>query len=263
MSNFIIAAAQIGAVKGDIAENIERHLKLVRLAAANQVRMVVFPELSLTGYEPELVGELAMEMDDPRLAPLKQAAVEHDLVIVAGTPLRNHGAKPYIGFLVLDPVKTTAYHKYHLHPGEERYFIPGESESHLIHRDGETIGLAICYDVNHPSHATAAAESGATIYAAGVLMMSGYGDAVKQMQQYARQHHLAVLMANYNAPTGGYIPAGQSAVWDNMGNLLAKASQSDDALVLLVRQGQEWSGKVVSIEMGGDEMKKISRHKRL
>ena len=46
-----IGAAQPEPSRGDVAENLERHVRLVRLAAKHEVQTLVFPELSLTGYE--------------------------------------------------------------------------------------------------------------------------------------------------------------------------------------------------------------------
>ena len=54
-----IAIAQIAAIKGNIEKNIENHLKWIKLAIQNNAGVLVFPELSLTGYEPELAEILA------------------------------------------------------------------------------------------------------------------------------------------------------------------------------------------------------------
>ena len=61
MSNFKIAAAQVASVRGDIARNIAAHAAAIEAAANHDVSVLVFPELSLTGYEPELAAEVAME----------------------------------------------------------------------------------------------------------------------------------------------------------------------------------------------------------
>ena len=53
-SKMRISVAQIESVKGDIANNIIKHKKVINLAIKNKVEVIVFPELSLTGYEPTL-----------------------------------------------------------------------------------------------------------------------------------------------------------------------------------------------------------------
>jgi predicted amidohydrolase len=56
-----IGKAQIELTKGDIEKNIEIHKRWIKRAVAENADLVAFPELSLTGYEPALAGELAME----------------------------------------------------------------------------------------------------------------------------------------------------------------------------------------------------------
>jgi predicted amidohydrolase len=47
-----ICAAQTRPVRGDIQTNIDNHKKLIDLAVSNGADIIIFPELSLTGYEP-------------------------------------------------------------------------------------------------------------------------------------------------------------------------------------------------------------------
>ena len=54
-----IALVQARPVKGDIEANIAAHKRLIGLAVLNGADMIIFPELSITGYEPELANELA------------------------------------------------------------------------------------------------------------------------------------------------------------------------------------------------------------
>lgn len=50
---------------------------------------LLFPELSLTGYEPDLAREMALLADDARLAPLAALAVKLQLPTTVGVPLRG------------------------------------------------------------------------------------------------------------------------------------------------------------------------------
>ena len=52
---------QTRPIKGDIHHNIENHTKFIELAISHRADMVVFPELSITGYEPTLAKELATD----------------------------------------------------------------------------------------------------------------------------------------------------------------------------------------------------------
>lgn len=174
MSCFTLAAAQYPAAAADIACNLERHLEFVAQAAQQQVQLLVFPELSLSGYELANAAELALTLGDPRLQPLSAAAQSHQMTIIVGAPLRS-GQALHIAALIFHPNgAVAAYTKQHLHGAEQQRFLPGNGGTLLeIHR--QRIALAICADTSQPGHASAAALAGAQIYAAGVLVSeAGY-----------------------------------------------------------------------------------------
>ena len=121
----LVAAIQSLSIKGDIAANVARHVALASQAAALGVRLALFPELSLTGYEPEIAAAAALRGADSRLAPLAALARRSGMIIVAGAPLRIEGAL-YIGALSFLPDGRVAeYTKQHLHAGEETVFAAG------------------------------------------------------------------------------------------------------------------------------------------
>jgi predicted amidohydrolase len=245
---FVIAAAQSCSIKGDIESNARAHVEMVRIAAEHRARLVVFPELSLTGYEPELTAGLAMKADDLRLDPLKECSRRCGITIIAGAPVFRPKGKPYIGAWIFSPRRILLYRKRHLHPGEERFFSEGTGESQIIFVDGVRVGTAICADINHPSHAETAAKRGAEVYAVGALISeSGYAADARYLRQYATEHSMAVLMANHGSPSGGYRSAGRSAVWDEKGRRVAEAESSGPALVLAAMDRGTWSGETVRL----------------
>lgn len=67
-----ISIAQIEAIKGDIEKNLDKHLQFIEAASSGQSDLIMFPELSLTGYEPGLAKELATHSMDDRLNPLQK-----------------------------------------------------------------------------------------------------------------------------------------------------------------------------------------------
>src|SRR6188472_4663083 len=100
--NHSIGVAQTCPIRGDVEANVAEHLRCVRLAAKHGVSLLVFPELSLTGYELALAAERAFTVDDPRLEPLREAARSQALTLVVGAPLRVDD-RLHIGALVLSP----------------------------------------------------------------------------------------------------------------------------------------------------------------
>lgn len=248
MTALTLAAAQSVSIAGDVHANIQQHLRLMRAAAEHGVQLLVFAELSLTGYEPSLAAGLAIAPEDPVLAPLREMARELRLTAVVGMPIRL-AAQPgvLIGALVLGADGSLAvYTKQHLHPGEEVAFLPGQGGAAL--RWGEDrIALAVCADFSHASHPRAAAESGVNVYAASVLISeSGYATDSALLQGYAVEHGMLVLMANHGGPSGGWACAGRSAIWSPQG-LIAEAPGTGNALVIAHREDGCWVGRQVAI----------------
>ena len=98
----ILAAAQFRSKAGDVASNIDRHLQFADEANRHGADIIVFPELSLSGYEPTLAEGLETTADDTRFEPLKRQAQALTMTICAGMPLMTSG-KPEIGMIVWQP----------------------------------------------------------------------------------------------------------------------------------------------------------------
>ena len=248
MTALTLAAAQTTSIAGDVPANLQRHLAFMRAAAGHGVQLLVFPELSLTGYEPSLANELAIAPEDARLAPLREMARELRLTAVVGMPIRlAPGSGVLMGALVLGADGSLGvYTKQHLHPGEEAAFIAGQGGAALEWGD-DRIALAVCADFSHASHPRTAAGSGASVYAASVLISeAGYAADTTLLQGYAAEHRMLVVMANHGGPTGGWTCAGQSAIWD-AGGLVAAAPGTGEALVIARREAGRWTGRQVAI----------------
>ncbi|WP_158700975.1 carbon-nitrogen hydrolase family protein [Phytohalomonas tamaricis] len=246
MNNFKIAVAQVPSVKGDIACNIATHLQAIAVAGAEGVSVLIFPELSLTGYEPELAAALAFTCDDSRLAPLIEAARAHNLYIIVGAPLAGDPL-PRIGALIVSPTgEVSSYAKMYLHEGEECYFSPGDAH-HLLDIGGHTMALAVCADTSQAAHASACAAQGADIYLTSMLISAnGYEHDTVQLASYARDHKMLVAMANHNRPTGGLAAIGKSAMWTAAGRL-ACADEAQSALVTAQTTAAGWIAEVVTV----------------
>ena len=253
MSHFIIAAAQITCLAGNIDVNIERHAQAVALAAKHHVNLLIFPELSLTGYELELARKLGLTLQDPRLEVLRTQAKRYNMTIVVGAPLGcSDGDALYIGAVVFSPDGTLySYTKQYLHGEEPDFFVPGQGGPQL--NVGEkTLGLAICADIAEPSHPKYAADHGADIYGAGVLISEpGYEKESAMMRGYAEEHGMAVIMANHCAPTGGWTPAGKSAIWSELGHAIVVAPADQDAIAIAKSTDNGWHGQVELLSYQG------------
>ena len=244
----ILAAAQSASLPGAVEENLVHHLRVAEAAVKHGAHLLVFPELSLTGYEPALARAHTVGPDDPRLDPLRRLAGEAALAVVVGAPLPGVGGALHIGALAILPDGSVATDtKEHLHPGEEAVFAPGPGGP-TLDVGGASVALAICADTTHPEHAAKAAVRGARVYAASVFITpKGYAADAALMQRYAAEHRMCVLMANYRAPSGGFVPAGRSAIWSEDGALVAACSGLEEAIVVGRRTDDGWDGLVVPV----------------
>ncbi|MDR7285966.1 putative amidohydrolase [Pseudomonas corrugata] len=249
MTPFTIAAAQSISVAGDLAANIVRHQRFMQVAAEQGVQLLVFPELSLTGYERGLAAGLAIVPDAKVLQPLREFAREVSVTSVVGMPIRLSDDSPVlIGALVFGADGSLeVYSKQHLHPGEEVAFAPGTGGP-MLTIGADTVALAVCADFSHARHAASAAEQGAALYAAGVLITeNGYAPDTALLQGYANTHSMTVLMANHGGATGGWESAGRSAIWASDGSLIAAAPGTGNVMVVARREAGEWRGHIVDI----------------
>jgi len=88
-----ICAAQTRPVTGDIPANIGNHDKLIGLAVAGKADLIIFPELSLTGYEPTWAKKLAVKWDDARLDVFQE--ISDTRHIPSGWEYRSNAARSF------------------------------------------------------------------------------------------------------------------------------------------------------------------------
>ena len=80
-----------------------------------------------------------------------------------------------------------------------------------------------------------------------LISEKAYGAESALLQGYARDHDMAVLVANYSGPSGGYVSAGRSAFWAPGGHCVAAAPDDSPSLVWAARGDSGWTGGVVEL----------------
>ena len=214
-----IAVAQPQCVPYDVAANAVTHAATVRSAGA---RVVVFPELSLTGYE---LDAAAITVEDPRLMPIIEARAETGSLALVGAPVRGEAGRSHIAMLAVDGTgATVAYRKMWLGGTESDRFSPGGKPA-ALDVDGWRLGLAICKDTGIPQHASDTAALGIDAYVAGILESAE--DAARQdehARRVATDHRVWVAVASFAGSTGGYAQvAGRSGIWSSDGVVVTRA----------------------------------------
>ncbi|RMT84185.1 carbon-nitrogen hydrolase family protein [Pseudomonas viridiflava] len=244
----ILAAAQFHSERGQLARNLDGHLTFMRHAAERGAHYLLFPELSLIGYEPEIARELAVDPHDNRLDPLRSLAMQLNLTTTVGMPLKGPSDTVLIGALTFTAQgEVIAYAKQYLHPGEDAVFRAGSTDCFLP-LEQQLVGLCVCADFSHPEHVQRMAAGNAWVYAASVLISpGGYENDAALLQGHARRHGLPVLMANHGGPTGGWESAGRSGLWNEKGNWVGGLEAAGNGLVIATCQPQGWQVQTVRL----------------
>lgn len=234
-----ICAAQIGSVKGDISSNIDLHLKFIDQAIGHSADLIIFPELSLTGYEPALAKELATDQDDRRFDVFQDISDTRHISIGIGMPTKN-AAGVSISLILFQPHRNRqTYSKKYLHADEEPYFTrdPNPNRISFIHSN---IALAICYEISIPAHAEDAFKNGAEIYIASVAKSAnGVEKAYVTLAELAKTYSKTVLMVNSIGPCDDFNCAGKSGAWNKQGELMGQLDDLHQSLLLLDSETQE------------------------
>jgi predicted amidohydrolase len=212
-----LAVAQPPCVAFDVAANAVAHAETVRAADA---RVVVFPELSLTGYE---LTAPVLDPSDDRLRPLVEACADTDTVALVGAPVDG----PHIAMIsVAGDAVRVIYSK--LYPGgaEPARFLAGGGPA-VLEIDGWRLGLAICKDAGVPEHAAATLALGADVYVVGSAKQPDEAAVQEERaRRVATTYGVWVAVASFAGPTGSgeYDPAaGRSGIWRPDGTVAARA----------------------------------------
>lgn len=245
-----VAAAQTIPLRGDVDANLAAHARFVRAAAEEGIELIVFPELSLTGYELDLAPELAFIERDRRLSPLRELAATHAMTLIVGAPVRL-GVRLHIGAFVVSPDGSLGlYTKRYPGAGEETVIHPGDRSS-IVRLDGHAGAVAICADANHAEHPANAAAAGARIYLVSTFITPAELDRKTGiLRTYAVRHRMAVVFANYGGASGGLEPGGRSAVWSERGEVVAQLQGIGPGLVVGTETSAGWRGRAVDLEAG-------------
>lgn len=223
-----IAVAQPVCHSGDVAANARAHAGAIRAAGA---RLVVFPELSVTGYE---LDAPAVPPEDPRLSPIVDACLETGSVALVGAPVDGGRGKDSIAMLAVDGTGArVAYRKMWLGSTESGRFAAGP-EPAVLELDGWRLGLAICKDAGVPQHWADTAALGIDAYLAGSVKAVDEGELQdERARRVATEYGVWVAVASgAGSHGGGYEPAaGRSGIWAADGSVVGQAGSDPGEMV--------------------------------
>jgi predicted amidohydrolase len=226
-----IAVAQITSEPADVEANVAQHAELIAEAQRQGARVVVFPELSLTGYELDAVARdpsLAVTREDARLRPL--AAACDGAVAVVGAPVAEDGRR-VLGAVVVDADGVRdVYAKQYLPDDEARVFAPGDRDA-FLDLDCTRLALSVCFDSKHAEHAARCRGAGADAYLVGAMFVVGEERMVaERMAGRARDFGLWIALAQHAGASTYGEACGGSGVWSPDGESVVRLGTESPAL---------------------------------
>jgi len=240
-----LALAQINTKLGNVPANLEKHLTLAKQAWQDGVDLLVFPELSLTGYVlQDLVPAVSCRpvADDPIFSRLLEASRDIDLLV--GFVDEDSRHRFYIASAYLSQGEVLhVHHKVYLPTyglfDEGRFFAPGDSVRAFDTRFGR-FGMLICEDFWHASPPyllwqdgadlllLSSASPGRGLNGGPKLESSAWVEHINRA--YASLFTIFVAHANRTGFEDGLNFWGGATVFDPDGNLLAQGPYFEEAL---------------------------------
>jgi predicted amidohydrolase len=244
-SKLRLAAVQLAPVLGDCESNLARHLEWIATAREQGADLVVFPELSLTGYQlKDMVPDVALRLGGAELAPLREASETIGVVVGLVEETPEHAL--YNAVVLLQGGEVVARHRKVYLPtygmfDEMRYFAAGDRLGAVDTAFGR-LALCLCEDFWHPSTAYIGAQDGAKLFIVPSCSPArGFTDEDRfrgtQVWELLNRHCAAaygvfVCFVNRVGYEDGVNYWGGSEVIVPGGGLVAKAPYFDEHLLL-------------------------------
>jgi len=240
-----VAVAQVDAAVGNVEKNIVRHVAFVKKAIAKKADIVVFPELSLTGYSVrDLNWDLAINVARPDiLNPLLR--LSKSITVIAGGVEERKNFGLYNSAFVMEDGKIFSGHQKIYPPTygmfeEMRYFSQGTSARCFNSKHGR-LGILICEDLWHISLPYILASDGAEVLitiAASPTRISGASEKLpsatinsEHHKAYARLLSSYLVFCNRVGIEDGINFWGGSEIVDPSGEIIASAKLFDEDLI--------------------------------
>ena len=247
-----VGLAQFNPVVGDIAGNSRRILEMYATADKANCDIVVFPELSITGYPPEDLVLKSGFVAENQQAMRDIVAATQDCVAVFGFVDGASGTLANSAAIASNGKLHGTYNK-QLLPNysvfdEDRYFTAGTSFS-LFTIAGVHAGVTICEDIwqaDGPVHQQAKAGAALNININGSPFHRGKFDERQQMvSERARANSCAIVYVNQVCGQDELVFDGGSMVFDHRGDMLMRAEQFGESVSFIdieVNESQVASG---------------------
>jgi predicted amidohydrolase len=210
----VVALAQCYPRLGDVAANLSTHLTVIGDAAARNASLVVFPELSMTGYFlKDQVPDVALRIDSPEVTALRDASKVANIDVVAGLVLESDSHHFYNAAMYISAGEVVHVHRKVYLPtyglfDEQRYVAAGDRfRAFDAPLGGRTqrpwrAGMLICEDLWHPSAAALLARQGVDLF---ICPSASPGSGVLQGEALGTARSYDVMTRTYAQLFTGYV----------------------------------------------------------
>jgi len=230
-----VAAAQVEPRILMKAENTEKILAMMEIAAKDDARLIVFPETALTGYmltrnEAEHVAESVLGLSTMKIASKAKAL---NVYVVVGLIEKAKG-KLYNTAVLIGPGGIIGkYRKMHLpYCGVDRYLAWGDLGYNVFQTEIGNIGINICYDGQHPEGVRILMLKGADIVAHPTALPTGTDFMYKLVNPTnALENNLYIVAADRVGVERGITFLGNSVILDVNGATIAQASAEKEEII--------------------------------
>jgi NAD+ synthase (glutamine-hydrolysing) len=240
MPRLRVAAAQIDVVVGDLAGNAQRIIDAYDEAEAAGADLVVFPELTISGYPPEdlllrpaFVSQAAETLD-------KVAARTGRCAAIIGFP--ESGRDLHNAAAVCAHGRVHGVYRKQLLPNyavfdEQRYFVPRTEPPPLFVIAGTKVGISICEDAWSPSGPVLEAAAGGAELVVNLNASPYYAQRWRERETMlatrAADASVPIVYANLVGGQDELVFDGASVVFDEQGHLVARGKQFEEDLLIV------------------------------
>lgn len=261
-----IALAQIVPVLGDRQRNLELHEQRINAARDQCADLIVFPELSLTGYFlRDMVPDVSLTRDAPEIAQIGRLASDSDLVfgfVEQSRENRFFNAAAYLERGSLRYVHRKVYLPTYGLFDEQRYFAAGHRLRTFDTERFGRVGILICEDLWHISAATVMQADDVDLLIC-LANSPARGVQSERVRTAALYEHLCcayalllgavVVLVNRVGFEDGLCFWGGSMVVGPSGDVLGRAPQFDESLTLVELDVAELRRERIITPLGRDE----------
>lgn len=250
-----IALAQINTIVGDLKGNCNKIINYIQQAKNKKCDLVIFPELTITGYPPEdLLYQNSFIRDV--MKKTKQIAKESKNIAVIFGTVEFVSDKLYNACIVCVSGKViSTYHK-HLLPNygvfdEQRYFKKGNQEGLFTYKK-QIFGVNICEDIWYSDICKAQARKGAEVII-NISCSPYYRDKLKDrermLSQRAKEIKTYICYCNLVGGQDELVFDGGSMIINSEGTIVSQAPQFEEKLITYtLNSTAKYSNEVVSQE---------------